>query len=114
MSKCDKCNKNIIKKCARLECSRCEKTVHCTTLCSGLFNKQITVLRAAENLDWTCLECYQISPRRRSLILPDDYEDEDNGKISNTQINVKQLVADISKEVEKAIHKELKGITESL
>lgn len=116
MNKCDICNKNFTKKSPILECSRCEKLVHGNTLCSGLSNKQLTSLRAAENLEWTCQECHESSPRRRSLHSngEDGDEDTEENKKEPFQINVKQLLKDISKEMEKTMKKELKEITLSL
>jgi hypothetical protein len=113
-SKCDNCAKNITKSRPGIECSRCEKIVHLSNQCTGLTNKQLAALKAAENLDWTCQEC-QNSSRRRSIIMPDDdEEDETYTESSNVPIDIKKLLADISKEVEKAIKRELKEITLSL
>lgn len=116
MNKCDKCNKNVTKRSPGLICSRCEKLVHANTLCTGLSNKQLTALRAADNLEWTCIECHRESPRRRSYVVPEEEgeEDEINSQEPPIQIDVKQLLKDISKEMEKAIKREMKEITQSL
>lgn len=114
-SKCDNCNKNFTKAKPGLECHRCEKIVHLTTLCAGLTNKQLTALRATDNLEWTCQECQEQSPKRRSIIIPDVDEDEDDRtEPQNVNIDIKQLLRDISKEMEKAIKREMKDITQSL
>lgn len=115
--KCDKCNKNITKTKHGIECSRCEKIVHLATTCAGLTNKQLVALRAADNLEWTCQECHDSSPKRRSVIVPDDdVDDEDRYGMStgNLQIDVKQLLKDISIDIEKTIKKEMKDINHSL
>lgn len=117
MKKCDKCNKTITKRSPGLECSRCEKLVHGNTLCSGLSNKQLTALRAAENLEWTCEECHKSSPKRPSFYVPqDDGDDEDaeGNYQEHSQINVKQFLRDISVEMEKTMKKEVKELTKSL
>lgn len=114
-SKCDSCNKNLTKTKPGIECHRCEKTVHLTTVCAGLTNKQITALRATDNLEWTCQDCQEQSPKRRSIIIPDNDEDEDDRNESqHVNIDIKQLLRDISKEMEKAIKKEMKDVTQSL
>lgn len=93
--------------------------VHMNTACSGLTNKQLTALRATENLEWTCQDCHLNSPKRRSVIIPSEDEEEDIATALSSagpgmQINVKQLLDDISKGVEKAIQKEMKEINHSL
>lgn len=116
MDKCEKCQKSITKRSPDLECSRCEKIVHMNTSCSGLTNKQLTALRATDNLEWACHECHESSPKRRSVIIPNDDDDEET-QVSippNAQINVKQLLKDISKEVEKSIQREMREINQAL
>lgn len=115
--KCDTCNKNIVRTKPGLVCGRCEKIVHHTTSCAGLTNKQLTALRATENLEWTCQECHDVSPRRRSIIVPDDEEEDEiryDIPTDNLQIDVKQLLKDITQHVEKTIRRELKDINHSL
>lgn len=115
MSKCDKCNKNITKTKPGLECIRCEKIVHLNTTCSELTNKQLAAVRATDNLDWTCRDCHDLSPKRRSIVVPDDDDDED--KYSDAQslkIDIKQLLGDITKEMEKTIKREMREVTQSL
>lgn len=115
MNLCDKCSKNITKRSPGLECSKCEKVVHSNTSCSGLTNKQIAALRAAENLDWTCQECHNSSFRRSSFFIPEENEDEgtsqDSAEVSK---NVKQLLKEMTKEMEKAIQREMKDFMKSL
>lgn len=114
-SKCDHCNKNITKARPGLECNRCEKLVHLNNQCTGLTNKQLTALRASDNLEWTCQDCQNNTPKRRSIIIPDDDDaDEENSDSPTIQIDVKKLLGDISKEVERAIKKEMKDLTQSL
>lgn len=115
MVKCDKCNKAITRNKQGLECSRCEKIVHLNTACSELTNKQMAAVRAAENLEWTCRECHEISPKRHTIVVPDD--DEEDGKLSEApelKIDIKQLLADISKEMEKTIKREMRELSQSL
>lgn len=114
MAKCDICNKIVTKKTPGLECNKCEKLVHFNPQCSGLTNKQITALRAAENLEWTCQECCNSSTKRRSIVVPDDEEEEENEALQNSSIDVKQLLKDISKEVERAIKKELREVNTAI
>ncbi|KAL4720823.1 hypothetical protein ACJJTC_007793 [Scirpophaga incertulas] len=80
-----------------------------------LSNKQISALKATPSLEWACLQCQAESPRRTSSItLPDpDDEDDDNGE-TPIQINSEKLLSNISKEVEKALKKEMKELYESL
>ncbi|KAL0829214.1 hypothetical protein ABMA28_004045 [Loxostege sticticalis] len=114
-NKCDNCNKNITKSKPGLECNRCEKLVHLTNQCTGLTNKQLAALRASENLEWTCQDCQDKTPRRSSIVIPNDDEgDEDYSESPTIQIDVKKLLGDISKEVERAIKKEMKDLTQSL
>lgn len=122
MVKCDKCAKNITKTNPGLECNRCEKMVHLNSSCSGLSTKQRAALKAADNLEWACPDCLENSPRRNSVYIPPNDEDDEEGDLDNitdknrknVQIDVKQLLKDISKEMEKAIHKELGEMTKAL
>ncbi|XP_045518559.1 uncharacterized protein LOC123710590 [Pieris brassicae] len=108
MSKCDQCNKPFSKSLPGCECARCEKMVHLNTRCSGLTNKQITALKAAPSLDWTCMECQQESPKRNSsLYLTEDAEED-------IPMDTKGLIQKISKEVEKTIKKEINEFNQSL
>lgn len=111
-TKCDNCKKSITKSSLGVECSKCDRVVHITNKCTGLSNKQITALKAAPSLEWTCLDCQAENPRRNSSILiPEEEEDEDEAPV---QINQKKLLANISKEVEKALKKEMKELHDSL
>lgn len=111
-NKCDICKKSITKSLPGLECSKCEKIVHLNTRCSGLTNKQITALKAASSLEWTCLDCQRESPRRNSSIVIPELDDEEED--APVQINAKKLLSNISKEVEKAIKNEMRDLNESL
>lgn len=111
-TKCDNCSKTITKTAPGVECGKCERIVHLATKCTGLNNKQIAALKAAPSLEWTCLECQAETPRRSSsIIIPDDECEEDE---PNVQINANKLLSKISKEVEKALKKEMKELHESL
>lgn len=112
MNKCDKCSKNITKRNPGLECIKCEKTVHGNNACSGLTNKQLAALRAADNLEWTCTECHNTSIRRSSFFVPEEDEEEETSP--HLSINVKQLLNDVSKEMEKTIQREMKECMRSL
>ncbi|KAI5644311.1 hypothetical protein NE865_03680 [Phthorimaea operculella] len=121
LPKCDICAKSITNKSPGLECSKCEKIVHATTACSGLTTKQIAALRNSESLEWTCDECQKSTSRRRSYISggEDDDEEIDGAKSyqpkNNTfPIDIKKLLSDISKDVEKAIKKELGELAKSV
>lgn len=114
MAKCDKCEKTITKKCPGVECRSCEKIVHLNTDCSGLSTKQKVALRSS-NLQWLCQECEETMPKNTSIVIPtEDEEDEEDGDKMPLQINVKQLLKDISKEMEKTVKKELAELTSSL
>lgn len=112
MSKCDNCRKNITKTFPGLECSKCERLVHLNPKCTGLTNKQIAAIQAAPSLEWTCLVCQQETPRRNSsIVIPEDEEEEDG---TTVQIDAKKLLANITKEVEKAIKNEMAQLNDSL
>lgn len=118
MSQCDKCSKNITKTKPGLECGKCGKMVHFNE-CSGLTSKQRAALRANDSLEWTCEECQEVSPKRRSVFIPEDEDQEEGSKLDfmpsrhNSSIDIKKLLRDISIEVEKSIKHELKDITKS-
>lgn len=112
MIKCDKCAKTITNRNPGFECIKCEKTVHGNNACSGLTNKQIAALRAADNLEWTCTECHNTSIKRGSFIVPEQEEEEEASP--DFSINVKQLLNDVSKEMEKTIQREMKECMRSL
>ncbi|XP_046969393.1 uncharacterized protein LOC124536818 [Vanessa cardui] len=112
MSKCDACKKNITKTSPGLECSKCERIVHLNNKCTGLTNKQITALKAAPSLEWTCQQCQQESPRRyASIIIPEEEEEDDESPV---QINANKFLKNITKEVEKTIKSELRELNDSL
>ncbi|XP_047533394.1 uncharacterized protein LOC125068333 [Vanessa atalanta] len=116
MAKCDKCNKYITKNKPGLECSRCEKVVHLNTICSELSNKQLSAVRAAENLEWTCRECHENSPKRHSIVIPDDDEEEEDkrNEAPDLKIDMQQLLVDITRQMEKTIKREMKELSQSL
>ncbi|CAK1579710.1 unnamed protein product [Parnassius mnemosyne] len=116
MTQCDQCNKNITKTRPGVECNRCEKLVHLSTACAGLTNKQVSALRATDSLEWTCQDCHNQSPKRRSIVVPEDDDDEPRAASSagNFQIDIKNLLEDISKEMQKTIRREIKDIHQTL
>lgn len=112
MSKCDNCKKNISKSLPGVECSKCERVVHLNSKCTGLTVKQIAALKAAPSLEWTCSECQQEIPgRRSSIIIPEEDEDYEDGPIP---FDAKKLLGSISKEVERAIKREMTQLNDSL
>ncbi|KAL4705103.1 hypothetical protein ACJJTC_006426 [Scirpophaga incertulas] len=112
MSKiCENCTKTITKSIPGVECAKCEQIVHLNTKCTGLTGKQIAALKASPSLEWTCLQCQCDTTKRSSIIIPEEEEDYE-GTIP--QINTKQLLNNISKEVGKAIKNEMKELNESL
>ncbi|CAH2092677.1 unnamed protein product [Euphydryas editha] len=116
MAKCNSCNKTITKNSTALECSRCQKVVHATTNCSGLTTKQLTAVKAAENLKWTCSDCNLNSSCRRSLITLADHEEEedDEGAIPGDTLDIKKILQDLRKEVRSIVTQEIRAITTSL
>lgn len=112
MSKCDVCKKAITKSSPGVECSKCERIVHLNNKCTRLTNKQIVALKVAPSLEWTCQECQLETPRKNtSIIIPEEEDEDDEAPV---QINAKKLLNNISKEVEKAIKKEMCDLNESL
>lgn len=116
MAKCHGCSKVINKKSTVLECSRCQKVVHATTICSGLSSKQLSSLKAAENLEWTCNECNQNSSRRKSFVTLADYDDEDDEEViaAGASFDMKQVMQDLRKEVRNIVTQEIRAVTTSL
>ncbi|CAG5024312.1 unnamed protein product [Parnassius apollo] len=116
MSKCDNCDKSITKKSPRLECNKCGKIVHANQSCTGLSSKQLSALRNAENLEWTCEDCRKESPHRKSFIIPEDDDDDTDGiqlgESGSTAMS--KILRDISLEVKKAVKMELASVNESL
>ncbi|CAK1589475.1 unnamed protein product [Parnassius mnemosyne] len=127
--KCYTCNKIITKKAPCLECSVCKKVVHATTPCATLTTKQIIALRAQVSLDWTCNDCLKNRPRHRSFIVPEEDSEEEEGvpasysqPVADTpgsqttlhNIDIKKLLKDISKEVEKTVAKALEPLTDKM
>ncbi|KAJ0179765.1 hypothetical protein K1T71_004356 [Dendrolimus kikuchii] len=119
MGKCKSCNKVVTKKTPELECKRCGGTVHANTVCTELSNKQINLLKSADNLEWTCNDCKQKSPfRKSSFTAPEDEteDDDDTGsnKEDNLAINTSKLLSHISAEIEKSLKRELRETNQSL
>lgn len=120
MPKCDNCNKTITNKSPGLECCKCGKIMHANTTCSGLTQKQILAIRNSETLEWTCSECHRHAPVRKSFIVPeeDDVEVDEPTSMSTTSsnfpIDMKQLLSNISKEVQKIVQKELEPLQSSI
>lgn len=116
MVKCHNCNKLLNKKSPILECSRCQKVVHATTLCSGLSGKQLAALKAAENLDWTCNDCNMNSTRRSSFRTLHDYEEEENddNDAAGLSLDMKKLFQDLRKEVSSIVTQEMRSVTTSV
>ncbi|XP_045761077.1 uncharacterized protein LOC123864571 [Maniola jurtina] len=111
MGRCSKCSKSITKRNVGLECSKCGNLVHATSTCAGLTKKQLSSLKTAENLEWTCNDCSRKSPRRGSFVTPEeDTEDDDDEVESKNEypISMKKLLTDLTQEIHKIIKKELK------
>ncbi|KAJ2944055.1 hypothetical protein O0L34_g8389 [Tuta absoluta] len=120
-TKCETCNKNITKTKVGVVCGRCDKVVHLSAACAGLSNKQVSALRAAENLEWTCQECRDASPKRLSIIVPEDDEAAVENNIANSflsgtnlQVNAQQLLKDVTREFEKTMKREMSHMRTSL
>lgn len=94
MRRCDNCEKLITKKTPGVECSTCEKLVHLNTVCSGLSTKQREAIHSS-NLQWMCQECEKTVPKLE--------EAEEIADSPTLQVDVKQLLKDISKEMEKTV-----------
>lgn len=109
--------KNISKRSPVLECNKCGKMVHGTTTCSELTNKQIAAVRATENIEWTCQDCHNSSLKRSSFFTPNNY-DIDNDAIPHDSpslaMNMKYILKELTKEMEKAIQREMKDFIKSL
>ncbi|KAJ2942196.1 hypothetical protein O0L34_g15737 [Tuta absoluta] len=119
MSKCGMCSKILTKRSPILTCNICDILVHAKTECTGLTNKQLSALRAVENLDWTCNECLKAGTRRASYKLHDVEDDEDEEGISKNgnkvvTVDHKEFMSDISKEIKKILKIELGDIQKSV
>lgn len=110
--KCFCCNKNITQKSPGLECSRCSKSVHATTICSKLTSKQLAALRNSEGLEWSCEDCLNNVSRRSSLFVPNEDSSDDEDRISG--INQSKLIENITRETQKIIRTELSELTKAL
>ncbi|CAG4966789.1 unnamed protein product [Parnassius apollo] len=119
MTKCDICNKGITTKVPGLECRSCGKVVHASKACSGLNAKQLSALRNADRLDWTCEECHQNTPNRKSSFIIPEEDDEDNdvavsdNSSGNCMIDTEKFLKDITAEMKKVLKKELQPIEAS-
>ncbi|CAG5035138.1 unnamed protein product [Parnassius apollo] len=120
MTKCDICNKGITTKVPGLECRSCGKVVHASKACSGLNAKQLSALRNADRLDWTCEECHQNTPNRKSSFIIPEEDDEDNdvavsdNSSGNCMIDTEKFLKDITAEMKKVLKKELQPIEASV
>lgn len=117
MAKCDTCSKNITKRSPGLECNKCAKIVHANQLCSSLSSKQLSALRNADNLEWTCEECLRDSPRRSSFVIPEEDDEEEVdacGLSQHSMFDMAKLLRNISGEVKKVIQKEMVVINDSV
>ncbi|CAG5057453.1 unnamed protein product [Parnassius apollo] len=120
MTKCDICNKGIATKVPGLECRSCGKVVHASKACSGLNAKQLSALRNADRLDWTCEECHQNTPNRKSSFIIPEEDDEDNdvavsdNNSGNCMIDTEKFLKDIAAEMKKVLKKELQPIEASV
>ncbi|CAG5007621.1 unnamed protein product [Parnassius apollo] len=112
MFKCDICDKSITKKSSRLDCNKCGKI----EIMHRLIFKQLSALRNAENLEWTCEDCRKESPHRKSFIIPEDDDDDTDGiQLGESgSAAMSKLLRDISLEVKKAVKMELASVNESL
>ncbi|CAG5034858.1 unnamed protein product [Parnassius apollo] len=111
MIKCDICNKGITTKVPGLECRSCGKVVQASKACSGLNAKQLSALRNADRLDWTCEECHQNTPNRKSSFIIPEEDDEDNdvavsdNSSGNCMIDTEKFLKDITAEMKKELEK---------
>ncbi|CAG9118497.1 unnamed protein product [Plutella xylostella] len=121
LPKCDNCQKNITKRAPGLECSKCEMSLHATLECAGLTNKQISALCAVENFEWSCDACLSSSPKRKSFIAPEEDQDDEvpdsniqGSKSKPVSIDIKKLLQDISRDIEKTIKKQMSELQQSV
>ncbi|KAJ0172681.1 hypothetical protein K1T71_011820 [Dendrolimus kikuchii] len=119
MVKCQVCNKPIVKKSPGLECGKCKMTIHTTNECSGMTAKQITALKASNNMNWHCNTCTKSLSKRSSIIIPDEDgesqdEDETTTDMNITSLDIKKLLKDITEEVRTIVASEIAGLNESL
>lgn len=91
---------------------------HASTTCTELTAKQLGLLQAAENLEWTCHECAAKSPKRSSFVVPDYGEDDDDDDLQGDgaiyPIDTKKLVADITKHMDKVFKRDLKELQQAV
>ncbi|KAJ2938473.1 hypothetical protein O0L34_g12918 [Tuta absoluta] len=116
MSKCSVCDKKFAKNTICLMCSVCDATVHAKPECTGLSAKQITALRNAGNLAWTCNECNNSGSRKNSFVVGTDDEDtaaEDTPKRVVT-IDAKKFMDEVKTEMNKILKHELVAMTNSI
>lgn len=106
VEKCSQCNKLVNKKTPGIECNKCKIIVHSKCECSGLTIKQLSALNAADNLEWTCLDCSSKIGRKTSLITPEDEEEDEDEEV--VAVEVKKFMKDITKEMDKVLKRELK------
>ncbi|KOB64649.1 Membrane fusion protein, partial [Operophtera brumata] len=109
--------KNISKRSPGLECNKCAKIVHANQLCSSLSSKQLSALRNADNLEWTCEECRRELPRRSSFVIPEEDEeevDEAGGYSQCNMFDMAKLLRNIYIEVKKVVQSEMVLINDSV
>ncbi|XP_045495853.1 uncharacterized protein LOC123694454 [Colias croceus] len=112
--KCANCNKNITLKQPGLECSRCNKSVHASTVCAKLTGKQLAALRNSDGLEWSCDHCLSnVSSRSSFFVTPDESSDDEDARSSST-LDQKKLVASITREMQKIIKAELGDLTTAM
>ncbi|KOB64785.1 Uncharacterized protein OBRU01_23644 [Operophtera brumata] len=119
MSKCIHCSKIITKKNPGLECNKCGSMVHANTTCTELSNKQLNVVRSADNLDWTCNPCIQKSLRRGSYLIPEEDAEEDeefagSPRFINSPVDTTKFLAEISAEMDKLLKREMKETNKAI
>ncbi|KAJ2948419.1 hypothetical protein O0L34_g7660 [Tuta absoluta] len=127
-TKCSVCNKSVTKRSPAITCSKCDAIVHEKKDCSGLNNKQRAALHTASStLEWVCQDCHVSNSRRTSFLDADTEDDDDESKDEESEHkvhvdmsgladnpDVKQLLAKITKEVEKILKRELQAVIKSV
>lgn len=98
-----------------MECSRCQKVVHATNVCSGLSGKQLAALKATENLEWNCSDCNLNCSRRKSAVTIEDIdEDDEDEALTPGPFDMKLIIQELRKEVRNIVTQEIRAVTTSL
>lgn len=106
MVKCSKCSKMVTKKNPGLQCSKCSKWLHGD--CTSVSKDQLTALYSMESVDWKCRSCTGGAKPKRLSCIPPDHEDEDNTDTETLpNIDAKQILIDIRREVREVIRHEI-------